>query len=515
MKKWLVPAFAAFVMTVAACAGTPPQQENEVAPRSANLNRWVEEILSPYLVEQLGAHPKFKGRPFFIVRMKGDDVQAEIDDLTGQIREKIMDALMARPGINLAWRPAVRPWRHHQTLEDVTCGDYRKLEFYVGIDTGLTKVDRRLYVKVRCLDLKEASWVSGFGMSWEGTPGGSQLAALDRGRTDEYLRGLRPLPFTGTQPDLLAAYLARNLSCLLKQREMDDIKVYVDRKTAPGTPYFQTVFDLAGNYLARFREVRVTGGPGRGQREGPDGGACHPRDAFPGLGVRHVQGQGPVRAGRRDGGPTPNRRRFRRPDPFPDRSGYRAARCPRSSPLSDWSPPRTGPVAERKCPGAGGERHLREGDHLPAGACVAVEVAVSRPARIYLIGQDGRSEITRLYPSSCEAFNRMRRLLFPGETLRFPPRSGRIQSLILKEQPGTERVYAVAAADPRIAERFEEDLLGFQGLCTPGAKIPGREPGVEPGSGDPVILWQAYLDRMARESRGALEWQVRGFRHDS
>ncbi|MBW1816499.1 MAG: DUF4384 domain-containing protein [Deltaproteobacteria bacterium] len=520
MKRWFAPAAAALMTIVASCAGTAPQQGPETAPPATHLNRWVDEVLSPYLVEQLGGHPKFKGRPFLIVRMKGDDVQAEIDDLTAQIREKVIDALMARPGINLVWRPAVQPWRHHRTLEDVTCGDYRKLRFYVGIDTGLTKVDRRLYVKVRCLNLKEASWVSGFGMSWEGTPGRAQLAALDRGHTDEYLRGLRPLPFTGDQPDLLAAYLSHNLSCLFKQREMDEIVVHVDRKTAPETPYFQTVFDLTGNYLARFREVRVTEDPDLANtRVRMEVHAIHEglyqvwasamykaQDQFvPGAETEAYAESAPGAAAVESP-----------PGPIRVSTGARRTPLPALPLISAFN--LVTPLSQAYCgtetPWRGGERYLPEGHHLPAGGCIAVETALNRPGRIYLIGQDGRSQLTRLYPSSCEAFKRMRRLLYPGESLRFPPAFGQTQSLILEEQPGTERVYAVAVTDARMAERFEQDLRGFQGLCAVGEKTPGRELGIESDSGDPVILWQAYLDNMARESHGTFEWQVRAFQHD-
>jgi hypothetical protein len=147
------------------------------------------------------------------------------------------------------------------SLEDVSCVDYRKVHYYVGIDCGLTGAKRNLYVKVRALNLAEQKWVTGFGRFWEGKPNKTQMAALKREHPDEYLRGLRPLPFSNHQPDLLAAYLARNLSCLLQQGEADDLVVYVTSPSANTPEFFKTTLDLVGKYLARFREVRVTDDP--------------------------------------------------------------------------------------------------------------------------------------------------------------------------------------------------------------------------------------------------------------
>ena len=121
--------------------------------------------------------------------MRGDDVQAEIDDLTAELRERVVEGLMREAGIQLAWRPAVKPWRHHRSLSDVECGELRHIRYYVGIDAGLTPVDRRLNVRVRALDLKEGRWVSGFGMAWRGRPDQRRLEALDRLEKDRVPQG--------------------------------------------------------------------------------------------------------------------------------------------------------------------------------------------------------------------------------------------------------------------------------------------------------------------------------------
>ena len=206
MRSKILPVFVlCLCMWVSSCTGSQVERDVDPWTSERSLDIWLEQTLIPYLSQQLGHHPRFKGQPVLLVRMKGDLVQARIDDLTDHIREKIIDALLKEPGLDLAWRPAIRPLKHHQSLEDASCGDHRKILYYIGIDSGLTKVERKLYVKVRALNLAEKKWVSGFGRSWRGQPTMAQLSALNREHPDDHLRGLRPLPFSGRQPDILAA----------------------------------------------------------------------------------------------------------------------------------------------------------------------------------------------------------------------------------------------------------------------------------------------------------------------
>ena len=109
-----------------ACAHHQAARDVDQKPGGSSLNIWLDDTLIPYLVEQFGRHPRFKEQPVLLVRMQGDNVQPRIDDLTDQIRQKIMDALLNQPGLDLSWRPAMQPWRHHRSLEDVSCGDFRK-----------------------------------------------------------------------------------------------------------------------------------------------------------------------------------------------------------------------------------------------------------------------------------------------------------------------------------------------------------------------------------------------------
>lgn len=225
------------------------------------LDEWITEKAAPYLIKELGQNPRFKNQPFIIVSLKGENVQPNIDNLTSQIRGILVDHLMIEPGINLAWRPSVAPWEHHRKLTNIKCGPLEKEKFYIGIDTGISSIDGMLTIKLRALDLEENKWVTGFGTAWKGKPKISQKKALQTLTPDNHLLGLRPLPFNSIQGDLLASYLARNLSCLFTRMETNEIVVHVERSNPYNIEYFIDSFSVLQNYLAKFRQVTVTDDP--------------------------------------------------------------------------------------------------------------------------------------------------------------------------------------------------------------------------------------------------------------
>lgn len=526
MRRTIGFLLGATILFLSGCAASIHHPGSEIgAPTTheASLNTWVSHELTPYLVQQLGKHPKFKGQPFLLVRMKGDDVQASIDDLTGQIRESVMDSLLTEPGINLAWRPAVRPWQHHQSLDALHCAEYRKIIYYIGIDTGLTKVDKKLFVKVRALNLKEGAWESGFGKSWIGDPTERQRAALNRTQTDEYLRGLRPLPFTVAEPDLLASYLAQNLSCLFKQRDSHEVVLCLDAKGSGRKVFFKTVFDLVASYLARFREVRVTRDPEHAHITiktdvHPIHGDLYQVwvSALQKDGDRYIPGTETeayvrlpknVRASPK---PVPGPIHMN-PEPIGKQRIYR----PLIASFGLLTPSGRA-FCKTDTPWLSGERYLDDGEHLTTGGCVAITLSLTSAARIYLFGGNPQGDLNRLFPSQCRELAHLNNRVPPDQGFRFPPLSGTgARALILEDAPGTERVYAVAISDAQMARRFEKYIRGIPGLCGTGGTGMANDLQKETGNGNPFAGWQRDLEAMVKESSGAFEWQMRWFEHKS
>jgi hypothetical protein len=511
------------VLAFSACAGNQVERSMDSRANELSLDSWLEESLIPYLVEQFSQHPRFKGQPILLVSMHGDNVQSHIDELTDHIREKIIDSLVRARGPDLYWRPAIRPYKHHQRLADISCSNYRKIHYYIGIDCRLTKVAQNLYVRVRALNLAEHKWVSGFGRSWEGIPAPNQLAALKRAHPDEYLRGLRPLPFPNRQPDLLAVYLARNLSCLLQQGEANDLVVYVEDLSVNAPNFFQTTLKLVGKYLARFREVEVTDDPSRANVTVIS--AIHS--------IHENMYQIWVSARDRSGkkylpGAETEAYVLVESHKKPTVAAIRTERSPESAPIVqqdkrpfalissfDLITPDSQEVCATDTPWQAGSRRINSHEHLPTGGCLAVEMRLLSPAYIFLVGQDPTGDLTRMFPSSCPDFQTIDAFIEPGKRFQFPPLfDSRARVLELEGTPGMERVYAIAITTSDLATRFGYQLEELQGLCQPGRSFPETLSFAGGGpSHERIHLWQQYLKRLATRYPEKVQWREFRFWH--
>ena len=245
--------FTLGALLAAGCAQQPTRLSED---NGSSLQHWLDAELAPYLAEQLSQHPRFKGEPAILVQLDGPDIQPDIDGLTRNIRDQLMDSLLTDVGVRLPWQPQQQQAQHHRRLDQVQCGRIRDANYYIGIE--ITRTATAQYrASVRALDVRASEWVSGFGKHWSGSLTSSELRALQERRTDESLRGLRVLPFSSGHPDLAATYLANNLSCLLRQQDEEDLVIYVE-KLKSDQPRLRTLLSLIGNNLSRYREVRVT-----------------------------------------------------------------------------------------------------------------------------------------------------------------------------------------------------------------------------------------------------------------
>jgi len=497
---------------ISACAGSLDHHSLAFISNSNSLNTWVDQSLIPYLTEQISLHPKFKGEPFLIVSMKEDDIRPEINDLTRQIRNRIKDALITKPGVNLVWRPSVKPWGHQRRLGDVECDEGRKINFYLGIDTGFTPVDNMLYVKIRALDMVEKKWTDGFGRSWEGLPTKKQKEAMGRVKMDEYLRGLRPLPFTQKHPDLVAAYLAHNLSCIFRQIETDEIKVYIEQPTGQ-IAFFQSTVKLVKKYIAKFREIKITDDRSKANviaspeietiynnlyqiwvtvkdKKGQEylGGAEAETyvilDDIDHNRVTTVQGDG-----QRVSGPVQSVQH-----PVQDLPAIPEASAPEISPvihiISDFQ--LLCPIIQKFCgtttPWVSGEREIMANETLPPGSCMAVKVILERPSHLFVVGYDESGGFSKLFPSHSGELSQK---IDSDDIFRFPSNDN---VLDIYGQSQREWVYVIAITDTQLAFDVDKTLSRMV-------------------YGD-IVKWEDYLNQLQSASGGKAQWQVKSLQHD-
>lgn len=508
---------------LSACSGYPVKHEVDPPAGRAALDTWLEDTLIPYLVRQLGQHPRFKGQPILLVGMQGEQVRPRVDDLTGEIRAKIIDALLRQPGLDLAWQSIGSLREHYPSLEDLSCGNYRKVQYYIGLDCGLTRLEHKLYLKVRALNLTEQKWVSGFGKSWQGPPTAAQLAALAREHPDEYLRGQRPLPFSEEQPDLLAAYLARNLSCLLRQAESDDLVVHIARPTAKAPAIFKTTLELVGKYLARLREVEVTEDPNQANVSlVVEIHAIHQGLHQIWVSARHRHDETYLPGAETEAyvwidadektqiAGSQNERPYA-PRPYVQRISTSSELIASFDLLTPMNPNSCSTGA----PWQSGVRRIDPHGNLPAGGCLAAEMTVAAAAYVFLVGQDAAGELTQLFPSACAGLKKNDALLHPGQLFQFPslsdPKAGVLE---LAGSPGMERVFAIALTRPDLADRFADLLEEVQGLCRPGKRFPeSLIAGNSRHDDERIYQWQSYLSRLSADNPGLVHYREISFWH--
>jgi hypothetical protein len=337
------------------------------------------------------------------------------------------------------------------------------------------------------------------------------------------LRGLRPLPFSDRQPDLLAAYLARNLSCLLRQAHTaDDPVVYVENPAGHTPEVIGTALDLVGKYLGRFREVEVTDDPNRANVTViAEIHNIHQDLHQVWISARHHPDKIYLAGAETEAYVLINRQRhayvsgIKQPDSTVPLRPPVATGTEIISSFDLITPINPG-ICDTARPWQLGARRVIADDHIPSGGCLAVEMNLKASAFVFLVSQDAAGELTRMFPSECRAFSDYAVLLHPGKRFQFPsPADPGAGVLELVGHAGMERVYAIAITGPNLADSFAARLGKMQGLCRPGQKFPNNFLSGPLGSSrERVRHWQDYLNRLAMSNPGLIQWREIRFWHD-
>jgi PBP1b-binding outer membrane lipoprotein LpoB len=98
MIRYLILAFA---LLLSGCSSTTGQGSNQAqaneASEASELPYSLENTLMPYLTKTLAQNPKFKSEPVLIVAMSNEQISTDIDDLTADIREIIINGSIVFP----------------------------------------------------------------------------------------------------------------------------------------------------------------------------------------------------------------------------------------------------------------------------------------------------------------------------------------------------------------------------------------------------------------------------------
>ncbi|MEM1144729.1 MAG: DUF4384 domain-containing protein [Pseudomonadota bacterium] len=503
-KKCLVAGFS-----LVSLAGILGPANAEAATR---LERWMDKELIPHLTERLGEHPRLKGEAFSIVAMQGDNTSPEIDGLSEWLREEIHEELQSAPGVNLVWRPTVAPWKHPRSLADLNCSASRGVNVQIGIDTRWDDVANKLKVSVRALDLEEGAWISGFGERYEGRASKRERNAMAGARLDEHLRGLKPLPFSSTQADLLASYLAQNLSCLLRQVDSDQLRVFAPVPAGEMPRLFATTMGIVDNYLGQFREVTLTADP-------LDADVVLQTELFKIDSARGIH-QIWVDVKQQNDGSTLSGSQTQAylqltAEDLADTVQVEPVSISASGAAATTSWDKTEDliqaasavtVASRSLcrsntPWMLGQVELAPTDSLPSGSCFALKITLAQDANLLVFGQNADGQMTRLFPSQCDALGDLGSGFFmAGQQLHLPQNNNGL--LVLDNTTGTERYHIVAVDDETAAAAVNKRTSGIPDVCSGGAS--DRET---------VKGFETAMARLSKTTRGHVQHRTVQFGH--
>ncbi len=469
---------------------------------TSNLKQWTEDELSPYLAKELGEHPRFKQQPLILVGMHGEQVDAEIDDLTTNIRDQVFNRLLQTNGANLIWQSSTSALQHHTQLQDIQCNFKQNDQFYIGFD--LKPINEQFQLSVKALDPKQGRWISGFGKTWQGSLSNLEQQQLKKTHPDEILRGLRPLPFTEQQMDLLANYLAKNISCLLQQSSLDKLYIYTEKNKQQAL-FVKKSLALVSHYLSRFNEVHIVNKPDKANiilkaqihnidkdlyqlwLIAQDKQADHhvkgmDTAAYVTLSKSALQ----MEVSKQEQKPSvvppviippPTKK----PDPVivqPTLSVDLYNTLTLISPIGE-------PFCRTTNPWAMGEYPI-DSNHA-ISHCFGLKISLSQDAEVFLINENYQGQFYKLLPDN----NQSRFQLFAGEQLRYPESN----LFDLPVNISNEYIHVIAVNDSSVANKLHH-LLHSMPVCCEASKEFDKD------------YWQSQLETMKNKYTKQMDWQV-------
>ena len=223
------------------------------AARKPNVHSWVENDLTPFVIEQLATHPRFKGQLVRFVVFEDGNPAPRSNALALSLRDLLADAVINAPGVRVGWLNTSNNKPRSQEPIDCTRDT---VHYFIGLEISDTG-NGNYKVDLRALDLEERSWVAGFSRSWKGSFSHSEYRTYRHIERDKSFLGQRTVPFRVTQPDLLAAYLAHELGCAILRQQSGEYRITVDTDDEKSSS-LDGLVELVSNNLSGQQVLKIT-----------------------------------------------------------------------------------------------------------------------------------------------------------------------------------------------------------------------------------------------------------------
>ena len=215
---------------------------------------WADQSLTPWLVQQLTGHPRFKGEPVRVAAFQGDTEDATPNLLSASLVSRMESRLGQENGVRLAWRPPSPDWSAAVPSLKPSCRPGEE-SYVIAIESGLLADAAGAFIRVRILDVRDRQWVPGALVEWHGRPDAGERRMLASETRRGEFAGSRDLPYKAGEEDLLAARAAESLACALLAHPAENLRLWYRAEARESAE--QTVARLVPQYLARAGLVRL------------------------------------------------------------------------------------------------------------------------------------------------------------------------------------------------------------------------------------------------------------------
>ena len=483
--------------------------------RDADLDRWFDRELIPYVTQSLVTLPRFKGETVMFVVLTDSGPAAVSNELAVSLRDRLLAATLDTDGVRVGRGQGGTPGTIDAPL-DCTRGD---VHYYIGLSLKRT-LDGRYEVSVRALDLEDDSWVSGFTKSWRGRLSSVEQRALGREATDTTFLGNRDVPFSAAQSDLLAARLAYELSCGLLRQTDGEYVIAPPSGDADAEQALDGTLQLVGNNIAKHSAVGVSADPARVNAElvakaYPIDGALYqywltvtPTDGAESLSTLSASAYvllPDVRLA--NSTDTPLESTARVDDPVVRRPATRPATVsvPNGGQVGLIGPLRVvTPGSVHQCESRHAFLHTTT-RWTRDGRCSLLEARAHADAVVFVLEHQPRLGLVRLGGNDCRDRTTARVVRRDG-ALRFPIawfRDDSGTSRVVDEwlrAPRLDTYYAIAVSDERAARRFANLIDELPMRCGSASRI-----GL---TGQRLDGWLDDLAALAARSSGHIDWRA-------
>ena len=475
------------------------------AVSAADLASWADQKLAPYVASQLTEHPRFRGETVVFVALENGAPAPVTNALALALRDRLVNAIVDRPGITIGWQSASEQARRDGSNIDCTRDT---VHYYLGLEVVQGMQDE-YRVTLRVLDAEDRSWVSGTSRSWAGRLTKKQKQAFKQVVTDDYFRGSREVPFSAAQSDILAAQLAHELSCKLLRQVAGEYVIATPGESGDtaATAPLAGALALVRNNLAGNPSLQITS-------QASAANASLEAKAHPIVGDLHQYWVSIT--------PTSNDLAL---SPVSVSAYVRLTPSPRAPvattatsvpmpvnplPVNMTAPELISPLRiveprqRKSCYRAGStkrQQRLVTADHtVGRGDCFLLQTRADRDASVFLLNYQVIHGLVNLSGRACDQSASWLRAR-AGETLLFPAANeGRPAASAWQGHPGLESFYVIAVSDPAVARELGRLVDQLPSRCSLAAAhgLVGPE----------LQAWLAGLSEFTDRWQPSLQWQA-------